>query len=107
MIHVVATVMIKQGCLPQALACYRYLLPLVREMEPGCIEYAPTMDRDLGLDNQDRSPARILVSERWQSEQDFRAHLALPHCIEFRARIRPYLAEEITITVSSSVFELP
>ena len=107
MIHVLATVQIKEGCLPEALNCYRYLVPKVLENEPGCLEYTPTVDHDLGLANQDRAPARILVAERWQSETDFRAHLAMPHCVEFRRRIAPYLAERISIPVTRPALELP
>ena len=106
MIHVLATVLIKEECLPQALDCYRYLVPLVLEKEAGCIEYTPTMDHDLGLANQNRTPTRILVTERWQSEEDFRAHLGMPHCVEFRARIQPCLAEGITVTVTRPALEL-
>lgn len=100
MIHVLATVPVKQGCLPDALNCYRLLVPLVLAKESGCLEYTPTVDHDLALPNQRTNPDRILVTERWRSEADFRAHLAMPHCAEFRARMRPYLAEAITITVT-------
>ncbi len=106
MIHVLATVLLKEGCLPDALDCYRYLVPQVLEKEPGCLEYTPTVDHDLGLVNQDKEPTRILVAERWQSETDFRAHLAMPHCVEFRARITPYLAERISVSVTRPALEL-
>lgn len=107
MIHVLATVLIKDGCLPEALDCYQYLVPQVLEKEPGCLEYVPTVDHDLGLANQDRVPARILVAERWQSETDFRAHLTMPHCVEFRARIAPYLAEGISVLITRPALEMP
>ena len=107
MIHVLATVLIKEGHLPEALDCYRYLVPQVLEKEPGCLEYIPTVDHDLGLANQDRAPTRILVAERWQSETDFRAHLAMPHCAEFRARIAPYLAERISVSITRPALEMP
>ena len=106
MIHVLATVPIKEGGLPDALNCYRYLVPLVLEKEPGCLEYTPTVDHNLELPNQSTNPDRILVTERWRSEADFRAHLAMPHCVEFRARIRPYLADAITITATRPALEL-
>ncbi len=107
MIHVLATVPVKEGCLPDALDCYRYLVPLVLEKEPGCIEYTPTLDHNLELPNQSTNPDRILVCERWRSEADFRAHLAMPHCAEFRARIRPYLADSITITATRPALASP
>ena len=107
MIHVLATVLVKKGCLSDALNCYRYLVPLVLEKESGCIEYSPTLDYSLGISNQSINPDRILVTERWRSEQDFRAHLAMPHCEEFRTRIQPYLAEGITVEVTCAALMLP
>lgn len=107
MIHVLATVLVKEGSLPDALNCYRFLVPLVLENESGCIEYTPTVDRDLRLPNQSTNPDRILVTERWRSEADFRAHLAMPHCAEFRTRIQPYLADPITITATRSALASP
>lgn len=107
MIHVLATVLIKEGCLPDALNCYRYLVPLVLEKEPGCFEYMPTTDRNLGLPNQNTNPDRILVTERWRSEEDFRAHLKMPHSAEFRSRIQPYLVKGITVDVTCTALALP
>ena len=103
MIHVFATVKIRAGCLEQALDCYRYLVPEVMEYEPGCLDYVPTTDLDLGLPNQDRNGCTIFVSERWKSEEDFRAHLLMAHCIEFRKRITPYLDEGIRVRVTQPV----
>ena len=107
MIHVLATVLVKEDRFSEALDCYRYLVPLVFEKEPGCFEYTPTIDHDLGLANQDKNLARILVIERWRSEEDFRKHLAMAHCVEFRARIRPYLAEGITVAITRPALEPP
>lgn len=99
MIYVLATALIREGRLLDALDCYRYLVPIVLSEESGCLEYTPTTDRNLGLANQNTDPGRILVLERWRSEEDFRAHLAMPHCAEFRSRIQPCLAEPITVKV--------
>lgn len=100
MIHVFATVKIKPGLLQQALECYRFLVPAVMANEPGCIEYSPTVDYDLGLPNQERNECLIFVTECWASENDFRAHLAMAHCVEFRKRIASCLEEGIRIRVT-------
>ena len=100
MIHVFATVKIKAGFLQKALECYRFLVPSVLKNEPGCIEYSPTIDYDLGLSNQDRNESLIFVAECWKSAEDFRAHLSMEHCVEFRKRIAPYLDEGIRIRVT-------
>ena len=99
MIRVFANVSIRAGCLQQALDCYRFLVPAVLSREAGCLEYAPLVDLDLGLQNQDKDEASILVSERWQSVADFKAHLAMDHCVVFRGMIAPYLSCGIRIRV--------
>ena len=100
MIHVFAQVRIKPGMLARALAAYRDLVPRVLAGEPGCVEYEPTVDIDLELPNQERDADRILVSERWLSVADFRAHLTMPHSVDFRSAIAPCLAERITVRIT-------
>ena len=99
MIRVFASVSIRPGCLRQALDCYRFLVPAVMAKEPGCLEYRPLIDLDLGLANQDKDVDAILVSERWRSVEDFKAHLAMEHCVAFREMIAPYLSRGIRIRV--------
>jgi quinol monooxygenase YgiN len=98
MIHVLAFVSLKPGMMEKALDCYRVLVPKVLADEPGCLEYSPTKDCDLGLPNQEKNPNMIVVSERWKSIDDFRAHLDAGHVIEFRAAIKDCL-EKITVKI--------
>ena len=107
MIHVVATALIKEGCLTDALNCYRDLVPQVLGKESGCLEYSPTLDRNLGLANQTTVPHRILVVERWRTEQDFRDHLAMAHCAEFRSRIAPHFVAPISIEITAPALLQP
>ena len=107
MIHVIATALVKKGCLTDALDCYRDLVPQVLDKESGCLEYSPTLDRNLGLANQTTVPQRILVVERWRTEEDFRAHLAMAHCAEFRSRIAPYLVARISVEVTAPAWDRP
>jgi quinol monooxygenase YgiN len=99
MIRVLAFVSLKPQTLASALECYRVLVPKVMANEPGCIEYTPTVDCDLGLPNQEMHPDTIVVTERWRSIEDFRAHLVAPHSVEFRAAIKEY-AEKIVVKVT-------
>ena len=99
MICVFASVSIRPGFLRQALDCYRFLVPAVMIKEPGCLEYRPLIDLELGLANQDKDADAIMVSERWRSVEDFKAHLAMDHCVAFRAMIAPYLSRGIRIRV--------
>lgn len=102
MIYVVASVKVRSECLGQALDCYRELVPAVLELEPGCLDYVPTIDVDTGLPNQEKDRSLILVSERWKSVEDFRAHLDMPHSAAFRMKMEPLLAEKITVRVARS-----
>ncbi|MEI7432512.1 MAG: putative quinol monooxygenase [Betaproteobacteria bacterium] len=99
MIHVLAFVSIKPGMMAQALTVYRTLVREVMANEPGCLEYSPTTDCDLGLINQQKNPDMILVTERWKSVDDFKAHLDAPHVIKFRFAIREYL-DQIVIRIT-------
>ena len=103
MIYVFATARIKAGHLPEALACYQQLVPVVLANEPGCLEYSPTLNFDLGLPNQEGDDRQIHVLERWHSVEDFRAHLGMAHCLEFRKRIAPCLEEGIRVRITQAV----
>jgi quinol monooxygenase YgiN len=50
--------------------------------ESGCLDYDVSADP--------RAPGRILIFERWQSEQDLAEHFRTPHIADFRAAIAPY-----------------
>jgi len=100
MIYVCALVKTKPGMLSRALDFYRVLVPKVLADEPGCLEYVPTIDFDLGLPNQNKDPDMIFVAERWKTIEDFKLHLNMPHSIEFRSRIQPCLAENITVKIT-------
>ena len=102
MIFVFASVKVRSECLNQALDCYRELVPAVLQCEPGCLEYVPTVDVDMGLPNQEKDACLILVAERWRSVEDFRAHLVMPHSAAFRTTMEPLLAENITVRVVRS-----
>ena len=83
----------------QALDVYRVLVPKVLANEPGCLEYSPTVDYDLGLPNQEKNPNMVVVTERWNSADDFKAHLNAKHVIEFRTAIKDCL-EKITVKIT-------
>lgn len=100
MIHVVAFVTVRPGMVDKALDLYRILVPKVMALEPGCLQYAPTIDFDLGLDRQDRNPDMIVVTERWKTIDDFKAHISgPPHVAEFRAALKEVLVK-ITLKIT-------
>lgn len=100
MIYVLAFIKTKPGMLSQALAIYREFVPQVLANEPGCEAYVPTTDFDLGLANQKIDECMLVVNERWKTIDDFKAHLSMPHTIEFRSKIKNYLDEPIAVRIS-------
>lgn len=100
MIYVLAFIKTKPGMVSQALDIYREFVPQVIAQEPGCEAYVPTTDFDLGLPNQDQDQCLIVVNERWKTIDDFRAHLSMPHSIEFRSKIKNCLDQPITVRIS-------
>lgn len=103
MIHVLAFASIKPGMIDKALEVYRVLAPKVLANEPGCLEYSPTTDFDFGLPNQEKDPNMVVITERWKSIDDFRAHVAGPaHVAEFRAAIKEYM-EKTTLKITQDV----
>ncbi|HXH36530.1 MAG TPA: putative quinol monooxygenase [Plantibacter sp.] len=56
--------------------------------EPGALAY------DLHEDDA----GDLVFTERWRSEADLRAHLALPHMVAFQTSRMEYLAEDLRIS---------
>jgi quinol monooxygenase YgiN len=59
------------------------------------------MDYDLGLPNQEKNPNMIVVTERWNSVDDFKSHLNAPHVLAFRTAIKDCL-EKITVKITQA-----
>lgn len=101
MIHVVVFAKMKPGMVPQALDVYRTLVTKTMANEPGCLEYSPTLDYDLGLANQEKDPDMVVVTERWKTIDDFKAHIAGPqHVLDFRAAIKDLLADKLILKIT-------
>lgn len=88
MVHVLATVELQPGKREAFLAEFHRIVPLVRA-EAGCIEYGPTVDLRTGIAVQ--VPVRdnvVTVVEKWESLDALRAHMAAPHMVEYRGRVK-------------------
>jgi quinol monooxygenase YgiN len=88
MIHVIATIRTAAGRRDDVLAAFGQLVPLVRA-EAGCLEYGATVDVEAGIDGQ--PPVRddvVTVVEKWESAAELRDHLAAPHMLEHRDRVK-------------------
>jgi quinol monooxygenase YgiN len=88
MIHVIATISTAAGRRDEVLAAFRELIPLVLA-EAGCIEYGTAIDLATPIAVQ--SPVRddaVIVVEKWQSVDALQAHLAAPHMLRHRERVK-------------------
>lgn len=92
-IHVIATIEVVSGKREALLAEFRNLVPLVRA-EVGCLEYGPTIDAvtDIAAQGSPRDQV-VTVVEKWESLDALKAHLAAPHMIEYRGKVKELVAK--------------
>ncbi|MFM9966360.1 MAG: putative quinol monooxygenase [Planctomycetaceae bacterium] len=91
MIHVIATIDLHPGTREAFLREFRQIVAPVRA-EAGCLEYSPTVDAVSGLPIQLKHRADVItVVERWESLDHLQAHLAAPHMIAYRPKVKPYV----------------
>ena len=92
MIHVIATIDLHAGQRAAFLEEFHALMPHVLA-EDGCLEYGPTVDVDSGLAVQ--SPLRpdtVTVVEKWRDVPALKAHLNAPHMLEYRPKVKDFVA---------------
>jgi quinol monooxygenase YgiN len=92
-IHVIATVELKEGQRDLFLGEFQRVVPLVRA-ETGCLEYGPALD--LPTDIPAQAPPRpdvVVIIEKWDSLEALRAHLTAPHMAEYRGRVKDAVAK--------------
>jgi len=101
MIHVIATIKTKPGCLGALMDVYKDFIPKV-QAEKGCITYTPTIDHDTDIPNQRKEPDVVTIVELWENTAAFRAHLIAPHVIAYRERVKD-IVENVSIKVLDHV----
>ncbi len=87
MIHVIATVTCKPGHRASFLEEFRAIIPQVLQ-EVGCLEYGPAIDAATDIHNQNLNESRVTIIEKWESVDALRAHLAAPHMLEYRPKVK-------------------
>lgn len=92
MIHVIATIRTATGRREELLAAFRNLIPEVRA-EAGCIEYdtAVDMPTPIAAAAAVREDA-VTVVEKWESVEALQKHLAAPHMLRHRERVKDFVA---------------
>lgn len=86
MIHVVASISVKEGRIPEFLEIFKDNISNVLA-EKGCIEYGPTIDVDSDLAIQVSDPSIVTIIEKWESLDDLKAHLTAPHMLVYREKV--------------------
>jgi quinol monooxygenase YgiN len=92
MIHVIATIRSVPGKREALLAAFRDLVPQVRA-ERGCVEYGTAVD--LATPIKAAAEVRegtVTVVEKWESVAALEDHLAAPHMLRHRERVKDLLA---------------
>jgi quinol monooxygenase YgiN len=97
MIHVIASIRVKAGRVPEFIAIFKANMPSVLG-EKGCIEYVPTVDIDSGLPPQRKDENRVTIIEKWESLEALHAHLRAPHMLIYREQVKD-IVEDLSITV--------
>ncbi len=98
MLHVMASIRIKEGALEEMKEIYASFTPKV-EQEEGCLMYRPTVDYQTDIPTQVKDNNTITVIEKWESEAAFKAHLKAPHVLLFRENIAT-IVENVSIKVT-------
>jgi len=92
MIHVIATIETAPGKRDVFIEEFKRVTPAVLA-EQGCVEYGPTVDVETSIPAQ--LPVRdnvVVILEKWETLDDLEAHLIAPHMIEYRDRVKDYVA---------------
>lgn len=97
MIHVIASIHIRDGRVAEFLEIFKANIPQVLQ-EKGCVEYLPTMDFPTGLPPQELNGQVVTIIEKWQSLDDLRAHLSSPHMLAYRTNVQG-IVEKVELKV--------
>ena len=103
MIHILVTMMVKEGCMKEFLTLGEKLRREVLK-EKGCHAYDYTREISSPLGIQEPvDPNRITLVERWESLEALKAHMDAPHMKEFGPKMSD-LRSSVTARVGESIF---
>jgi quinol monooxygenase YgiN len=87
MIHVLASIHIKEGRLPDFIEIFKRNIPNVLQ-EEGCLGYVQTVDLVTDLPPQELASNVVTIIEKWQSLDALLTHLAAPHMLTYREDVK-------------------
>lgn len=101
MIHVVASIQIKQGQVFRFLEIFTSNMPAVLK-EKGCIEYVPAVDVQTDLPPQEKNDHVVTVIEKWNSLDDLKAHMSASHMLAYKEKTKN-LVEKTSVKILKQV----
>ncbi len=101
MIHVIASIQIKEGQVSNFLEIFKSNMPAVLK-EKGCIEYVPTIDVPTDLPPQKKNDHVVTVIEKWNRLGDLTAHMSAPHMLAYKEKTKA-LVEKISVKILKQV----
>lgn len=97
MIHVIASIQIKQEQVSRFLEIFTSNMPAVLK-EKGCIEYVPAVDVETDLPFQEKNDHVVTVIEKWNRLEDLTAHMTAPHMRAYREKTK-HLVEKTSVKI--------
>lgn len=101
MIHVIATIFVREGVRDEYLQAIADITQAVRA-ESGCIEYDPVIDVESGIETQLLDPNSVVIVEKWDSLDALHIHRSAPHLVKFKEETSD-LVEGMSLRIFSSV----
>jgi len=96
-IHVIASIHVKEGRVPEFIEIFKANIPHVQK-EKGCIDYISTIDISTGLPPQQLEENVVTIIEKWESLEDLRVHLVAPHMLAYREKVKD-IVEKVVLKV--------
>ncbi|SDG71473.1 putative quinol monooxygenase [Propionivibrio dicarboxylicus] len=97
MVHVLASLYIKEGCLAEFIEIFKANVPNVLK-EDGCIEYVPAIDLVTDIPTQDKNACIVTVIEKWDSLEALQAHSVAPHMLAYGEQVKGML-EKVSLKI--------
>jgi quinol monooxygenase YgiN len=95
MLHLIAVITAKPGKRDALLAAFRANVPNV-QAEPGCVEYAATVDAGGFAEVQaPLGPDTFIVVEKWTGPEALREHMAAPHMAAYGEQTKDLVAQRL------------
>ena len=101
MLSVIASIRIKEGCMPEFIEMFKANVPNVLG-EEGCLEYMPTVDIPTGMPPQALDKDVVTIIEKWHSLEALQAHMSAPHMLAYQKAVKD-LVDTVSLKVLSEV----